>query len=172
MKKDEKIRKDVRTELEWGSRLNGSSVTIDVTDGIVTLSGHVDSYPKKLNATRIVERITNVKAVVNFLDVKLPIASYRRDSDIERSVLATIKWNTSIDDSRITCKVQNGVVILEGEVDWEFQRSKSGLLAGDITGVIDVKNLIRLSSYNPGLDIQKKINAMYYNRSQQLRPGF
>jgi osmotically-inducible protein OsmY len=168
MKKDEKIKKDVRAELEWGSRLCGSSITTEVNNGVVKLTGHVDSYPKKIIITKAIERIENVISVINFLEVRLPLICYRTDRDIERSVLATIKWNTTIDDTHIICKVQNGVVILEGYVEWEYQRSKAGLLAGDITGVTDVKNLINISSYSA--DLITKNNPVYEKRAFH-RPG-
>ena len=170
MKKDEKIKKGVRAELEWGSRLSGSSINTEVNNGIVTLSGYVDSYPKKVNIIKAIEQIENVISVINFLQVKLPLISYRTDSDIERSVFATIKWNTNVDDSHIICRVQNGVVLLEGYVDWEYQRSKAALLAGDITGVTDVNNLIKVSSYGLSLGLSKKTNSAFYD--QNLRPGF
>jgi hypothetical protein len=170
MKKDEKIKKAVRAELEWGSRLSGSSVNTEIKDGIVILSGYVDSYPKKLNLGKAVETIENVRSVSNFLEVKLPISNYRTDSDIERSVKAAIKWNTDINDSKIICKALNGVVTLEGEVEWDFQRSKAGILAGDITGVIDVKNLITVSFYNTTIHFQKKLNSEFYN--QNLRRDY
>jgi osmotically-inducible protein OsmY len=171
MNTNEKIKQDIKAELEWGSRLNGSSITSEVNNGIVTLSGYIDSYPKKTNIIKAIERIENVISVISFLEVRLPLVSYRTDSDIERSVQATIKWNTSIDDSHIICRVQNGVVILEGYVEWEYQRTKAALLAGDITGVTDVKNHININSYSTGLNTQR-INSGLHKSSQRPRPGY
>ncbi len=168
MDTNEKIKKDVRAELEWGSRLSGSSITTEVNNGIVTLSGYVDSYPKKVSIIKAIEHIENVISVNSFLEVRLPLISYRTDSDIERSVKATIKWNSCIDDSRIICKVQNGVVILEGYVGWDYQRTKAGLLAGDITGVTDVKNSINVSTF---CNLISKNNTAYRKSTVQHRPG-
>jgi osmotically-inducible protein OsmY len=77
-------------------------------------------------------------------------SSIKDDIDLKKSVMNIIKWNSSIDESKINIKVKNGWVTLEGMVDMDFKRLKAGLLARDINGVTGVTNLITVSSGSSG----------------------
>ena len=48
MKSDSKLQHDVMEELRWEPFLNASAIGVAVKNGIVTLSGQVDSYFKKI----------------------------------------------------------------------------------------------------------------------------
>ncbi|MES2568172.1 MAG: BON domain-containing protein [Bacteroidota bacterium] len=73
-------------------------------------------------------------------------STLKDDIDLKKSVMNIIKWNSSIDESKISIKVKNGWVTLEGIVDLDFKRLKAGLLARDINGVTGVTNMITVSS--------------------------
>ena len=44
---DEEIQKDVLAELKWDAQVQPNEIGVSVKDGVVTLSGWVDSYLKK-----------------------------------------------------------------------------------------------------------------------------
>lgn len=76
--------------------------------------------------------------------------SIKDDIDLKKSVMNIIKWNSSIDETKIRIKVKNGWVTLDGVVDMDFKRLKAGLLARDINGVTGVTNLITVSNGSSG----------------------
>jgi osmotically-inducible protein OsmY len=84
--------------------------------------------------------------VTNQLRVVIPRELKRNDKEIERSVKDIIKWNSSIDENKITVSVVDAWVTLEGEANWEYQRSKARLLTQDIVGVRGITNLIKVRS--------------------------
>ena len=52
MKTDSQLQQDVMAELKWEPAVHAEQIGVEVKDGIVTLAGHVDSYPAKWNAER------------------------------------------------------------------------------------------------------------------------
>lgn len=54
---------DVMNELQWEPTIHAAEIAVAVKDGVVTLSGHVDSYAKKGAAERAVKRVSGVKAI-------------------------------------------------------------------------------------------------------------
>jgi osmotically-inducible protein OsmY len=146
MRTDTDIQNDIRTELQWDARLDGSNIITEVAQGHVLLTGNINSYTKLVFAEEAVRRVHGVLTVSNQLKVIIPEGSKRSDDDIERSVTSTIAWNSSIDRNKISVSVKDGWVTLEGEADWEYQRSKAGLLTQDIVGVRGITNLIKVRS--------------------------
>ena len=72
MKYDTQIRDDVIKELRWDPQITDpDAIGVAVTDGAVTLTGHVSTYAERLAAARAAERVYGVKAVANDLKVKL-----------------------------------------------------------------------------------------------------
>lgn len=168
MKTDEQIKADVEAELQWDSRLQESNILVEVTNGHLVLKGSVTAYPKKINAEKAVRRVAGVKSVENELEVLIPDGHKRTDKEIEEVVRNIIKWNSSIDESKIKVEVKDGWVTLDGEVEWEYQRSKARILAEDSMGVTGVTNLIKIGSPGPHPSgVEDKIrNAL--NRNQYL----
>ncbi len=70
----------------------------------------------------------------------------KTDYELLKAVVDSIKWNSTIQDGRIEVTVKHGWVTLSGTVDWQYQKSKAKLLAGDISGVAGVTNLITVCS--------------------------
>jgi osmotically-inducible protein OsmY len=76
---DENIRADVLEELKWDPRVQSNEIGVAVKDGIVTLTGWVDSYLKKIAAEEAAHRVSSVKAVANNIEVRLPGFAERTD---------------------------------------------------------------------------------------------
>jgi hypothetical protein len=76
---DEHIQRDVRAELEWEARVRPNEIGAAVKNGLMTLTGWVDSYPKKWAAEEAAHRVRGVLAVANDTEVRLP-------GDAERAV--------------------------------------------------------------------------------------
>src|SRR6187455_2911048 len=123
MKPDRDIQQDVACELAWDTRLSPTEIGIQVKDGIVTLTGTVDSWVELRAAQDAAHRVASVLDVANELVVKLPDSAQRTDSDIAQAVRRALVWDVRVPDAQIRTTVSRGIVTLEGEVaDWS-QRS-------------------------------------------------
>ncbi|HEY2241638.1 MAG TPA: BON domain-containing protein [Streptosporangiaceae bacterium] len=138
MKSDSEIRDDVIDELRWEPRLTDpDAIGVAVRDGAVTLTGSVPSYAERLAATEAAERVYGVKAVANDLKVKLP-GSPRDDSDIATAIAHVLEWNVQIPEGQVHARVQDGWVILEGEVEHDYQRREAERMVRNVRGVVGV----------------------------------
>lgn len=144
MKTDVQIREDVLDELMWEPMLKPAEIGVAVTDGIVTLSGYVNDYSKKLAAEKAVKRVKGVKAVAEDIQVRLPFEMQKDDEEIAGEVVNALKWNTNIPDEKISVKVDNGWVTLDGELEWQFQRDAALTAVRDLVGINGVINLLKL----------------------------
>ena len=113
-----------------------------VKDGVVTLTGYVDSYLKKLAAKEAALRVQGVKAVANDIQVRLPGMSERTDTDLARAAREALQWDIEVPSDRVKITVSNGWVTLEGEVDYGFQRMAAERAISRLAGVKGVTNLI------------------------------
>ena len=123
MKSDNQIQKDVMDELKWEPYLNASDIGVSVKNGIVTLSGQVDTYSKKIAAEKAPKRVAGVKAVAEDIQVGVSPVYSKTDTEIAQAVLNALKWHSAVQEEKIKIKVENGNVKLEGEVEWEYQRN-------------------------------------------------
>jgi osmotically-inducible protein OsmY len=144
MKTDEQLKKDVSAELEWDPSINASQVGVTVRDGIVTLTGHLDTYAEKHAVERAVQRVRGVRAVAVELDVKLDPGHVRSDADIAAAVQSAFTWHAQIPLDRLQVRVEKGWVTLNGEVDWEYQRREAEKAVRPLRGVVGISNAIKL----------------------------
>ena len=92
-KSDAQLQRDVLDELKWDARVQPNEIGVAVKDGIVTLTGWVDSYTKKWAAEEAALRVKGVKAVANDIEVRLPSAAQRTDADIAAAALRALEWD-------------------------------------------------------------------------------
>src|SRR2546423_8426992 len=89
---DEQIQQDVLEELKWDARVQPNEIGVSVKDGVVTLTGWVDSYTKKWAAEEAAHRVRGVVAVANDIEVRLPSSAQRTDADIAAAVTRALDW--------------------------------------------------------------------------------
>jgi osmotically-inducible protein OsmY len=162
MKTDLEIQKSVMDEINWEPFLNAAEIGVAVKDGVATLSGIVDSYPKKYAAEKAAKRVTGVKAVAEDIEVRLPFESKKTDTEIALAAADALKWNTSVKEDQVKLKVENGWVTMEGEVDWEFQKNAARHAVEYLTGVNGVINKIILKPTLTSKDIKKEIASAFH----------
>jgi len=162
MKNDVQIQKDVMEQLKWEPFLKASEIGVAVKNGIVTLSGQVDSYSKKVAAENAAKKIAGVKAIAEDIQIGVSPAYNKTDTEIAEAVLNALKWHTAVQEERIKIKVENGNVRLEGEVEWEFERSNAKSAIENLTGVRYVINLITVKPKITPSEIQQKISAAFH----------
>jgi len=161
MKTDFEIQRDVMAELQWEPLLDAPKIGVAVQDGVVTLSGVVDSYSKKLAAETAVKRVSGVKALAEDIQISFLPNHEKTDTEIAEAVVYSLKWNTVILDDKIKIRVEDGVVKLEGEVEWEYQRRNAVRAVENLSGVRSVMNLITVKSKVTVFDVEKKISAAF-----------
>src|SRR3989440_6250001 len=119
---DEQIQRDVLEELRWDARVQPNEIGVSVKDGIVTLTGRVDSYAKKWVAEQAAHRVRGVLAVANDIEVRLPSSAERTDSDIAAAAIRALEWDAFVPVDKLDVTVSKGWVTLRGEVEWQYQR--------------------------------------------------
>lgn len=144
MKTDKQIQKDVMEELQWDPRLNSAEIGVSVKNGIVTLSGEVDSYSKKISAERAASRIKEVKGIAQEINVKLPSTWEYTDTEIADAAVKSIENNTTILGNSIKVKVEEGWITLEGQVLWEYQKEEASRILQNNAGVVGLTNMITI----------------------------
>ncbi|OUL93226.1 BON domain-containing protein, partial [Paraburkholderia hospita] len=118
MKSDRQLKKDVEEELEWDPAVTATDIGVEVTDRVVTLSGHPPSYAEKLAAEKAAHRVAGVRAVVVEMQVRLPQRDERTDEDIGSAVHDIVHWTVGLPDDSVKVQVEKGWVTLTGVVDW------------------------------------------------------
>jgi len=170
MKTDSEIQKDVMDELKWESFLDATNIGVAVKNGVVTLTGTVDSYLKKTTAEKAAKRIAGVKAVAEEIEVKNAGHFIKNDSEIAEAVLNALKWHSALQEDKLKVKVEKGVVTLEGLVDWEFQRNSARLMIENLRGVRGIINSIKIAPHIIVKDLKQKINDAFH-RSATVDSG-
>src|SRR5438128_11491822 len=154
---DVDIQADVLEELKWDMRVKPNEIGVAVKDGIVTLTGWVDSELKKMAAEDAAHRVQGVKAVANDIEVRLPSFAERTDADLAAAVLNALKWDAAIPADKIEVTVSKGWVTLKGEVEFGFQRREAERAVQRLSGVKGVSNLITIKSLLSPTDLKQKI---------------
>ena len=157
MKTASQLQRDVMKELEWEPRIDAAHIGVAAKDGVVTLSGSVPSYGEKYEAVRAAKRVYGVKAVVDEIEVKLPSSSERTDTDIAEGAVRALKNNLSVPDEKIKVTVREGWITLEGEVEWQHQKTAAESSVRYLVGVKGVSNLIMVKPRVSPTDVQMKI---------------
>src|SRR5882762_10339914 len=139
---DEQIQQEVLAELKYDPRVRPNEIGVAVKNGVLTLTGWVDSYTKRWAAEEAAHRVHGVNAVANDIEVRLPGSSERTDADIAAAVTRALEWDAIVDIDKFDVTVSKGWVTLKGEVEWGFQRADAERVARRITGVRGVSNLI------------------------------
>jgi osmotically-inducible protein OsmY len=157
MKKDSQLQHDVMKELEWEPRIDAAHIGVAAKDGVITLSGSVPSYSEKYEAVKAAKRVYGVKAVVDEIEVKLPGSSERTDTDIAEAAVRALKNNLSVPDDKIKVTVGEGWITLEGDVEWQHQKTAAESSVRYLVGVKGVVNLITVKPRVSPTDIKTKI---------------
>ena len=142
---DTDIQADVEDALEWAANFDEDDIDVDVKDGMVTLTGTVDSYFARRAAEDVALGVFGVTAIINEIDVFLPSAAERTDDDLEEAALYALTRDVVIPSGKLFVTVSHGIVTLQGQVDWNYQRED----AEDVFGAIGRSQRCR-QSYHRG----------------------
>jgi len=160
MKADAQLQQDVMNELKWEPTIHAAEIGVAVKDGVVTLSGTVDSYGKKWAADRAAKRVFGVRAVTEELKVTLASSHKRADEDIAQLATKVLDWNLWVPSERLKVMVQDGRITLSGDVDWYYQKERAEDAVRHLVGVLGVINSITIKPAVPAvkaLEVKNRI---------------
>lgn len=146
MKTNEILQKDVQEAIKWEPLLHAAEIGVTAQDGIVTLSGTVNAYLKKIEAENAAKNVPGVKAVVEKIEVRLTAAFAKTDNQIAIDVLKVLHDSWTIPSAKLTIKVEDGCVTLEGVLPWNFQRVAAKNAVIHVQGIKGIINKITIQA--------------------------
>ena len=146
MKTNEQLQKDVQEAIKWEPLLNAAEIGVIVKDGIVTLTGTVDTYGKKSEAEDAAKNVSGVKAVLEKIEIKSASSFNKTDADIAKEIISAFKWNWQVPDDKVKVRVEKGWVNLEGVLEYNYQREAAKNAVIRLIGVTGVSNDITIKS--------------------------
>ncbi len=172
MKSDFVLQQDVMNELKWEPSVNAAHIGVEAKDGVVTLSGHVDSLAEKWNAERAAKNVAGVKVLAVELDVKIPGAIKQSDTDIAEAIRHAFKWSSYIFPESLHAKVEKGYVTLTGDVQWQYLKWAAENAVRFLKGVSGVNNLItitsKLTEKEIKADIEEALKRRAHDEAQRI----
>jgi osmotically-inducible protein OsmY len=157
MATDADLKRDVLAELDWDPAVKPDAIGVAVKDGVVTLTGHVDSFAQKRAAEEAVARVAGVKAIAVEIDVKVAPQHRRSDTEIAAAIEDTLRWNHLVRPEQLRVTVEHGHVTLEGEVEWNYERKGVENSIRPLVGVTGITNRIALQPQPEATDVGKRI---------------
>jgi osmotically-inducible protein OsmY len=158
---DSEIKRDVEDELKYDAGVDSTDIGVAVKNGVVSLTGFARSYSQKLQAEMDAKRVSGVMAVANDLEVRLASADSRPDPEIARDLVTQLKFELPYSHESIKSVVKNGWVTLEGDLEWNYQRTRAENTALRVKGVLGVSNHIKLAPRVKPTEVKAKIeNAL------------
>ena len=172
-KTDSEIKNDVLSELKYEPSIKVTDIGVLVKDGIVTLTGYTTSFNEKLAAVHAVKRVAGVLAIADDIELHIPDANHRTDSEIAAAAAHQIEWSTTIPKGTVGITIRNGWVILEGEVEWWYQKNAAEVAVRHLSGVRGVSNSLRVQSTDEipavGMDIEAAFDRNALLDAKQIR---
>ena len=133
--KDSWITTKTKTKLIADGRTKARRITVDTTDGVVSLLGKVGSNEERIAAEEIAKNVKGVRGVKNALDAK--------DDEIEKAVMDRLKKDQPLKEADIKVRSDAGVVTLMGKVPDARVKNRAGDVTRQIPGVKMVRNELR-----------------------------
>ena len=165
-KTDSQLQQDILAELRWDPKINAAHIGVEVLKGVVTLSGHVDSFVEKWNAEQAVKRVPGVKILAVELDVMLPNDNKRSDTEIALAVSNALKHNIYRLDQFVKAKVEGAIVTLTGEAQWQYQVDAATNAIRYLAGVVGINNRVLLKPSISVTAVKKDIDDAIQRRAR------
>ena len=160
-------------ELGWEPSIDAAHIGVTANAGVVTLTGHVQSFAQKVAAERAAARVKGVKAVAEEIQVKLPYDIKRGDESIAGAAVERLAWDSSVPPDSVEIRVEKGWVTLNGEVDWYFQKEAAARAIQTLIGVVGVSNLIEIkptvNADDLGQNITRALHRSWFYDSDTIK---
>lgn len=155
MKSNEDLQKDVQEAIKWDPLLHAAEIGVTVKDGVVTLTGVVDSYAKKFEAENATKSVAGVQAVVEKIEIKHNDTHKKDDSQLANEILNAFQYHWEIPNDTVKVKVEQSWVTLDGELQWHYQKEAATHAVKNLVGVRGVTDHIKIKAETHS-EIEKK----------------
>ncbi len=166
MSKDTNLQQAVTAELGWEPSITASHIGVTADNGVVTLSGHVNSFVQKHAAEDAARRVKGVRAVAEEIEVRLAFDGKRGDDDIAAAAVSRLAWDMSVPRDAIKVQVEKGWVTLTGTVEWHYQKVAAVNAIRPLMGVVGVSDNValrpRVSTSNISDDIMHALHRSWF----------
>lgn len=157
-KSDTQLKADIETELHWDPKINAAQIGVTVDHGAVSLLGTVETYAEKFAAEDAARRVSGVRTLAQDLAVKLMGAHERNDTEIAIAVVNALEWDVYVPET-IKAKVEHGMVTLQGDCGWHYEREAAERAVRFLTGVTNVIDLVTIRSMASAAAVKEKVEA-------------
>ena len=155
---DTELHRTVLEELAFDPAIDAGKIGIAAANGVVTLTGTVGTFTEKWAAEKAVKRVRGVRAFANEIVVEL-IGTHRvSDTDIAAGAANVLAWDPAL-PSTIQIEVHDGIITLNGTVDWQYQRALAEKHLRRIKGVVAIVNDLRLRNALLPADVKQRIKS-------------
>jgi len=137
---DSALQQAILAELSWEPSVTAAHIGVTAQNGVVTLTGHVESFAQKHAAEAAVRRVRGVEAVAEEIEVRLPVETQRSDADIAAAAIDRLAWDVSVPRDAIQVTVEQGWLTLTGQVDRHYQQEAAEQDVRRLFGVVGVSN--------------------------------
>jgi osmotically-inducible protein OsmY len=158
------LRDRVEQQLDWDPEVISTDIGVAASDGVVTLTGFVETYSEKLAAEKATLKTFGVKAVANDIMVK-PIAKVT-DSDLAAEAVSALAARSNVPDDKIQVTIKNGAIFLDGKVDWKYQKDAAESAVKHLKGATGLFNRIGVKPMVSTTDVQNKIEAAFRRNAE------
>jgi osmotically-inducible protein OsmY len=124
-----------------------AEIGVGAREGVVSLTGEVDSLVKRTRAARAAEGVRGVRSVANDITVRLNQDQRRTDADIACDAVNALVADDEVPEKTIKPRVQDGWIWLVGEADDERQTRAAARAVEAIAGVRGVTSVVRLKRH-------------------------
>jgi osmotically-inducible protein OsmY len=164
---DVRLREAVIRQLDWDPEVDDSAVGVAAREGVVTLTGFIDTYAGKLAAERSTKHVRGVRAVANDLVVRLKVD--RTDTDIATDAARWLKLWHGVPES-VQAAVHAGHLTLTGRVESLTQRTLAEKAVRHVRGLKGVANHIEVMPAAMHRDVRRRIvQALHRNADLDAR---
>ena len=166
MKSNEELQKNVVAAINWEPLLQAASIGVMVKDGVVTLTGSVNTYAKKAEAGLAAKNVAGVRTVFEDIKVVCNTKDTRNDAEIMTAVENAFRWHWDIPTEKVLVIVEDHWVFLSGELEWNYQKEAAKNAISNLIGIIGITNNISVKNASKDIIEQNNIEiAMQQNGS-------
>lgn len=163
---DKELRQSVLDEIEYDPSFDAAHIGVSAEKGVITLTGHVSSYPEKVSAMAAVRRVKGVRAIADEIEVRYAFGKKTSDDQIAKRALDLLSWDSMIPSERIQVAVRDGWITLTGTVDWFYQKRSAEGSVRKLAGLIGVTNGIEIKPKVKTEDVKGKIEKALARRAE------
>lgn len=137
---DEQIKKDIVDHLCWDDRIDASGISVDVENGVATLTGSVPSARTRYIALQDAQAIRGVRKIENQITAVYPGQPSLSDAELQDHAKQALRHYGDIHDEHIQVDISNGIATLTGNVESYWQHTLAEETVRNLQGIVDVKN--------------------------------